>query len=210
MNHQKLLYINNLLQNLRNLNPNHDEEHTDYIASLCENCTNPDHKYIAEILLISGLLLTDLSSDSVPFKLHPSGHPINPELFHVLEKTKTCLKPNKEKIHRRLVFDNVNEILLEKLGFAGSIVETRVRYKRVSWNARKLLKELCFEIDQLEATQRPNAIVSERWDDCYGEIYGMVLGIERLIFKEIVSEMCIGASGGTKVRPNRRRRLFSE
>ncbi|KAF3524641.1 hypothetical protein F2Q69_00050389 [Brassica cretica] len=55
-----------------------------------------------------------------------SCHPINPELFFVLEKTKgsstthMLLKEeskvlNKEKLYRTLVFDTVNNILVEKL-----------------------------------------------------------------------------------------------
>ncbi|KAE8668013.1 hypothetical protein F3Y22_tig00112349pilonHSYRG00018 [Hibiscus syriacus] len=68
-----LLKTEHLVQKLGRLNSTHDEVSTDYIASLCEN-TNPDHIYISEILLASGLLLRDLGSDSTTFHLHPSGH----------------------------------------------------------------------------------------------------------------------------------------
>jgi hypothetical protein len=61
MNRKKLQYIEHLVQKLRQLNSNHDEARTDYIALLCEN-TNPDHRYISEILLASGLLLKDFVS----------------------------------------------------------------------------------------------------------------------------------------------------
>ncbi|KAJ6887530.1 hypothetical protein NC652_028709 [Populus alba x Populus x berolinensis] len=83
INRRKLQNIENLVQKLRRLNSTHNEASTDYIASLCEN-PNPDHRYISEILLASGLLLRDLGSGLTTFQLHPSGYPINPELFMVL------------------------------------------------------------------------------------------------------------------------------
>ncbi|KAG4940735.1 hypothetical protein JHK87_044606 [Glycine soja] len=110
---------------LRQLNSSHDETRNDYIASLCEN-TNPDHRYIAEILLTLGLLLRALSSELLTFQHHSSGHPINPELFLLLEQTKlgslllkdksrfgkaAYMKLNTEKWQRKLIFDVVNEIL---------------------------------------------------------------------------------------------------
>ncbi|XP_050151610.1 uncharacterized protein LOC126626347 [Malus sylvestris] len=133
INRMKLKNIENLVLKLRRLNYNHDEARTYYIASLCEN-TNPDHRYISEILLASGLLLRDLGSSLTTFQLHPSGHPINPELFYVLEQTKassllakeecipdkvTLAKQEKEKSHRKLIFDAVNEIVVHKLDSAG-------------------------------------------------------------------------------------------
>ncbi|CAN8234877.1 unnamed protein product [Cochlearia groenlandica] len=127
INRKKLQNVEHLVQKLKRLNSNHDEASQDYIGSLCENADpNTDHRYISEILLASGLLLRDLASGLTTFQLHPSGHPINPELFFVLEQTKgnsathllhreesTAL--NKEKLNRKLVFDTVNEILVEKL-----------------------------------------------------------------------------------------------
>ena len=95
MNRKKLQNIEHLVQKLRQVNSNHDEARTDYIALLCEN-TNPDHRYISEILLASGLLLRDLGSDLTTFQLHPSGYPINPELFFVLEQTKASSLPSQE------------------------------------------------------------------------------------------------------------------
>lgn len=46
---KKLQNVESLVKKLRRLNSTHDEASTDYIASLCEN-TNPDHRYISEIL----------------------------------------------------------------------------------------------------------------------------------------------------------------
>ncbi|KAL0335532.1 UNVERIFIED_CONTAM: protein LONGIFOLIA 1 [Sesamum radiatum] len=166
INRKKLQNIENLVQKLRRLNSNHDEARTDYIASLCEN-TDPDHRYVSEILLASGLLLRDLSSSLSDFQFHPSGHPINPELFLVLEQTKgsTLLKEEcdlkktaqlttSEKFHRKLIFDSVNEILARKLVEGGPHSEAWLRPRklaRTALNAQKLLKELCSEIEELRA-----------------------------------------------------------
>ncbi|XP_056685349.1 protein LONGIFOLIA 1 isoform X2 [Spinacia oleracea] len=163
---KKLQSIDNLVQKLRRLNSTHDEAQTDYIASLCEN-TNPDHRYISEILLASGLLLRELSSGFTAFQLHPSGHPINPELFYVLEQTKassllakgenvdevSLSKSKPEKFHRKLIFDAVNEILTEKLAIEGPPTEPWLKPTKLAkktLNAQKLLRELCSEIELLQ------------------------------------------------------------
>ncbi|KAH6820665.1 hypothetical protein C2S53_003360 [Perilla frutescens var. hirtella] len=166
INQNKFQNIENLVQKLRRLNSSHDEARTDYIASLCEN-TDPDHRYISEILLASGLLLRDLGSSLMDFQFHASGHPINPELFLVLEQTKasTVLEqecsPEKKtetmmkgKLRRRPIFDTVNEILARKLvSAAGPSTEPWLRplkLTRKSLNAQKLLRELCSEIEVLQ------------------------------------------------------------
>ena len=170
--------IDNLVQKLRRLNSTHDEAQTDYIASLCEN-TNPDHRYISEILLASGLLLRELSTGLTAFQLHPSGHPINPELFFVLEQTKassllakgendeTSLSKSKpEKFHRKLIFDAVNEILAEKLALVGPPPEPwlkPVKLAKKTLNAQKLLRELCSEIELLQ--EKKHDLCSEEEDD---------------------------------------------
>ncbi|KAK4750458.1 hypothetical protein SAY87_003940 [Trapa incisa] len=234
INRKKLKNIDQLVQKLRRLNSTYDEERTDYIASLCDN-TNPDHRYISEILLASGLLLRDLSSNSAQLQLHPSGHPINPELFFVLEQTKAgeikapCPKPNKEKARRRLIFDFVNEILVKKLTVSGVICEPKAGSKslaRKTLTAHKLLKELCSEIEQLENKRPECPLLSEEdyplkgilwedvmegfqgWNDFHGETPGLVLDIERSIFKDLVSEVLIGESVGLRTRPGKHRRLF--
>ncbi|KAL9170410.1 hypothetical protein ABFS82_04G143700 [Erythranthe guttata] len=233
-NRKKLQNIENLVQKLTRLNSTHDEARTDYIASLCEN-TNPDHRYISEILLASGLLLRDLSD----FQFHQSGHPINPELFLVLEQTKgsTLSKEDRrtkkstqltlrEKFHRKLIFDAVNEILARKFASAaGPHSEPFFRPFKVvrkALNAQKLLRELCSEIEGLEAKKNPKcgssdeedggwkSILwtdvmnrSESWVDFDGEIAGPVLDIERLIFKDLVDEVVIGESAGLIIKPVR-------
>ncbi|KAK6276110.1 hypothetical protein POUND7_005819 [Theobroma cacao] len=241
---KKLQNIEHLVQKLRRLNSNHDEASTDYIASLCEN-TNPDHRYISEILLASGLLLRDLSSGLTTFQLHPSGHPINPELFFVLEQTKASSilskeesnsgkvphsKPDHEKFHRKLIFDSVNEILVGKLALVGASPEPWVKSGKLAkktLSAQKLLKELCLEIEQLQAKKSKcnleeeedglKSILwedvlcrSESWTDFHCEISGMVLDVERLVFKDLVDEIVIGERVGLRAKQSRRRQLFSK
>ncbi|KAK4382723.1 protein LONGIFOLIA 1 [Sesamum angolense] len=234
---KKLQNIENLVQKLKRLNSSHDEARTDYIASLCEN-TDPDHRYISEILLASGLLLRELGSSIENFQFHPSGHPINPELFLVLEQTKPSTSQEeqcstekasqsmiKEKLHRKLLFDGVNEILSRKLASAGPFSEPWLRPFKLAtqtFNAQKLLRELCCEIEELQAKNtecssdevddRLKSILckdvmhwSERWTGFDDEISGAVLDIERLIFKDLVNEIVIGESAGLKTRPGRRR-----
>ncbi|XAR63817.1 hypothetical protein NMG60_11023915 [Bertholletia excelsa] len=244
INRKKLENIEHLVQKLRRLNSTHDEAHTDYIASLCENA-NPDHRYISEILLASGLLLRDLNASLTAFQLHPSGHPINPELFLVLEQTKastlqkeesgagkvTHMKPNKEKFHRKLIFDAVNEIVGEKLTLVGKLPEPWLRpdkLARKSLNAQKLLRELCSEIEQLQANKSYSSLEDEggdslksmlwedvmqrsaSWTNFRGEISGMVLDVERLIFKDLVDEIVHGDSAGSRTKSSRRfRQLFA-
>ncbi|XP_059441169.1 protein LONGIFOLIA 1 [Corylus avellana] len=245
INRKKLQSIEHLVQKLRRLNSNHDEARTDYIASLCEN-SNPDHRYISEILLASGLLLRDLGSDLTAFQLHPSGHPINPELFFVLEQTKASSllskedrgpgkvansKLDREKFHRKLIFDAVNEILVAKLSLVGMCPEPwrkpdRLARKTVS--AQKLLKELCIEIEQFQAKKLVCSLEEEEedglksilwedvmhrsgsWTDCRSEISGMVLDVERLVFKDLVDEIVIGEAACSRTKPGRRRKLFTK
>lgn len=236
-NKKKLQNIDNLVQKLRRLNSSHDEVRTDYIASLCEN-TNPDHRYISEILLASGLLLRDLGSSLTDFQFHPSGHPINPELFLVLEQTKASSSSKdepttkirtqftrSEKLHRKLIFDSVNEILARKLAFTSSQPEPRrrpVKLAKKVLNAQNLLKELCSEIEELEAKDpkcsygeeddgwknifsQDALLQSENWMNFDADISGAVLDIERLIFKDLIDEIVRGESAGLKAKQGRRK-----
>ncbi|XP_052111657.1 protein LONGIFOLIA 2 [Arachis duranensis] len=240
MNRKKLQSIDHLVQKLRRLNSSHDEARIDYIASLCEN-TNPDHRYVSEILLASGLLLRDLSSELLTFQLHTSGHPINPELFLVLEQTKASSllakeestgkvaypKLNAEKFHRKLIFDAVNEILGVKLGSSTELwfQPSTVNLAKKTVGAQKLLKELCFEIEKMQAKNHDCSLEeedslksmlmedvmhgSESWTEFNRDLPGVVLDVERLIFKDLVDEVVIGESVGLRVKSSvRRRRQF--
>lgn len=239
INRKKLQNIEHLVQKLRRLNSSHDEARTDYIASLCEN-TSPDHRYISEILLASGLLLRDLGSGLTTFQLHPSGHPINPELFFVLEQTKASSLPKEEcspgkveeKFHRKLIFDAVNEILVEKLALVGVSSEPWLKPEKPTkktLNAQKLLKELCLEIEQFQAKNLGSSLDADAeedglksvlseyvmyhsgsWTDFHSEISGVVLDIERLIFKDLVGEIVTGEAANLRAKPGRRRQLFAK
>ncbi|XP_071721966.1 LOW QUALITY PROTEIN: protein LONGIFOLIA 1-like [Rutidosis leptorrhynchoides] len=230
MNRKKLENIEHLVEKLRRVNSGHDEAKTDYIASLSEN-TNPDDRYISEILLASGLLLRDVGS----FQLHASGHPINPELFLVLEQTKASKeffnkkgaysKPDPEKSHRKLIFDAVNEILVGKLDFSQQPWLNSAIKKRL--NSQKLLKELCSEIQLLQAVKPQFCLEEEEedslkhilfedvnrrtgsWKDFQGELPSIVLDVERLLFKDLVDEIVHAEAATLRNKPTRRRQLFT-
>eukprot|EP00268_Persea_americana_P022954 TRINITY_DN22703_c0_g1_i3.p1 TRINITY_DN22703_c0_g1~~TRINITY_DN22703_c0_g1_i3.p1 ORF type:complete len:1134 (-),score=284.86 TRINITY_DN22703_c0_g1_i3:180-3581(-) len=241
INHKKLENIERLVQKLRRLNSAHDEVAKDHIASLCENA-NPDHRYVSEILLASGLLLKDLSSGPTQIQLHPSGQPINPDLFLVLEQTKiSCFsktesacenllrsKSDKEKLHRKLLFDTVNEILIHKLSLAGPQPEPWLQPTKLAGmipSGQRLLKELCLEIDRLQSVSLDDSddglksILREdvmhqvdSWKDFRREVSSVVLDIERSVFKDLVDEIVTGESSASlqAKRSRRRRQLFSK
>ncbi|KAG8652353.1 protein LONGIFOLIA 2 isoform X2 [Manihot esculenta] len=241
---KKLQNVENLVQKLKQLNSTHDEASTDYIASLCEN-TNPDHRYISEILLASGLLLRDLGSEMTTFQLHSSGHPINPELFFVLEQTKASTlpsqeecrprkssrsMPNPERCHRKLIFDAVNEMIVKKLALAVPSPEPRLKSDKLAKKplcAQKLLKELCSEIEQLQAKKSECCLEEDEddlkgilwydgihwsgsWTNFHSEVSGLVLDVERLIFKDLVDEIVIREAAGSQSKLGRRRKLFAK
>lgn len=223
------------------MNSSHDEVHTDYIASICES-TNPDHRYVAEILLASGLLLGDLGSSTTAYQFHSSGYPINPELFFVLEQTKEstlvkeeCANENsnqmkpKEKIHRKLIFNFVNELLAAKLALVGPFSEPWLRPRMVTMkapNSQKLLRELCAEIEQLKPSRcsldqdeddEPRNIswedmllLPESWSDFTAETSNIVLALERLVFKDLVDEIVRGDGNSLRTKPTRQKQLFKK
>ncbi|KAG2313278.1 hypothetical protein Bca4012_027853 [Brassica carinata] len=245
INRKKLQNVEHLVQKLRRLNSTHDEANQDYIASLCETPDpNTDHRYISEILLASGLLLRDLGSGLTTFQLHPSGHPINPELFFVLEQTKGSSNThlllhkeeskvmNKEKLNRKLVFDTVNELLVEKLASVEATTNPLMKSSaKKAMSAQQLLKELCSEIESLQrqATKRSENFLLEEeddflksilaedvmirsgnWVDFSGEISGLVLDVERLVFKDLVNEIVHAETSRLQAKSGRRRTLFAE
>lgn len=195
-----------------------------------EAANSKDNQYIYEILLASGLLHKELSFAAMPGQLCPSSCPINPELFLILEQTKPRFisasravtgakkssEPNMEKLHRRIVFDLVNEIIAQKMNIYSSangmakLLQTR---KLSGW---RLFKELCTEIDRLlsessaakcsEEDEDENMQLAEDalyemqdWGSPGSELQGMILDIERSIFRDLIDEV-IGGEATEKMQ----------
>ncbi|GKB78315.1 longifolia 1-like protein [Tanacetum coccineum] len=182
INHKKLQTIEHLVQKLTRLNSTHDEAHTDYIASLSEN-TKPDDRYISEILLASGLLLTDLGSSLATFQFHSSGHPINPELFLVLEQIKF--------------------ILAKKIAISVPSLESfsskSFKLANKTLNGQKLLRDLCMEIEELLQVKKKKEVVSlDEEDDglktiLWEEVLKYAESLDRIIDGETNFLNCIGS-----------------
>ncbi|GKD46968.1 protein longifolia 1 [Tanacetum coccineum] len=197
----------------------------------------PDDRYIFEILLASGLLLRVLGSSLTTFEFHSSGHPINPELFLVLEQTKFSNLPkqeplnkkllNKEKFHRKLIFDIVNEVLAKKLALVVPSLKTfsskPFKLANKTLNGQKLLRDLCMEIEELLQVKKKKDVSlheeddglktilweeelnrAESWTDYDGELPVIALELERLIFEDLVNEIVlVEASHGKRIQPER-------
>ncbi|TKY50175.1 LONGIFOLIA 1 protein [Spatholobus suberectus] len=205
------LKTQNLVQILQQIDCN-DERFTNFRED-----KDPDHIYVSEILIASGLL----SSQSSSQVFHSSSYPINPKLFLALEQIKTnkmCfnIEHNAKKIaglnspeqmQRRLIFDVVNDILAQKL-----ILESSTIWCQPNQPAGRkprghlLLDELCTEIDKLQHRNRnvnldneDENLTSPLWEEfmhCpavytngYSAIPNVVLDIERLIFKDLITEV---------------------
>ncbi|CAH1420948.1 unnamed protein product [Lactuca virosa] len=204
---------------------NQVEDYSDFKLNFF-NSTNEEHEYISEILLTSGFL-KDIESAIRIVQIHPMGSLIKPDLFHFLEKKERyteltddeCHKKN-EKLKRKLIFDSVNDILLKKLVILGSFdMWSGKKRGGLFLNGEMLLKELCSEIDNLQTT--PERCVydeddevknlvsvdvnkSADWGKCCYEVPGVVLDIERLIFKDLIDEVV-----NADMAPHRQcRRLF--
>ncbi|KAI3777012.1 hypothetical protein L1987_46805 [Smallanthus sonchifolius] len=189
--------------------------------------TNGDHKYIREILSASGFLKDPDSAIRIA-QLHSSGSLIKPELFHILEKTNyECHKKypsskSNERVRRKLIFDSVNDILFRKLAMSGFSGKGCGRFV----DGEKLLRELWLEIDNLQSSSERciydeddevkilvSADVnknSQDWNTYCHEVPGLVLDIERLIFKDLIDEIVNADARGVQDRLGRHcRRLFS-
>lgn len=217
-NQKKLENIEALVQKLSQLSSRKGEAPTtDPIAFLCKEEQSADHRYVSEILLASGLLMLDLKPRpmNTTNQLHPSGYPINPDLFLVLEKTNSArltkpettedtsqLKSNQKKLHRKLVFDVVNELLVQKLKLSSPGILLHVR-KAWFQSGQLLLKELCSDIDNLKSESFSAAEVddrlmsreyhmmwqSENWFESGTELQMIVLEMEKSIFRDLVDEV---------------------
>ncbi|NP_001289911.1 protein LONGIFOLIA 1-like [Camelina sativa] len=114
-----------------------------------------------------------------------------------------------ERSKRKLVFDTINEILARRFAADGctkqpSIISSISPLRITEKNSRgkELLQTLCSEIDRLQ--QNSKCILDEddedliwedlqshgmNWKEIEGETPGLVLDIERLIFKDLISEV---------------------
>lgn len=189
----KLENVKNLVHQIELLDSTSDG------ATVDQQGISGDHIYIKEILLASGLLKLDGTSTVVHF--HPTGSLINPELFNVLEETKECTSKS-EKIKRKLIFDIVYNILVQKLDRSASSELWTSNKKGRILNGEKLLEELCLEINNLQTTNTANEYdeimniitedvnkKSDDWGNNSNEVPALVLHIERLIFKDLISEI---------------------
>jgi hypothetical protein len=205
-----------LIQKLEQLQSMNEEDAS--IKEVMASVTaNKDHQYIYEILLASGLLHKEHSITALPAQLQPSNYPINPELFLILEQTKPDLvfafqtvsgtkkscKPYTGKLHRRLVFDLVNETIAQKMIIcrSGSQPVKFLQSRKLSgW---QLFKDLCTEVDrQIKCTgeeENGNMILDEDtvngtkdWMSFDTMLHGMVWEIERSIFKGLIDEVIGG------------------
>ncbi|KAG6533147.1 hypothetical protein ZIOFF_007013 [Zingiber officinale] len=207
-NQKRLSKVEDLVQKPKQQSPDPAESPAiDHVALLCESL-NTDHRYVSEILLTSGLLMLDQTTKpmSMPIQLHP-------DLFHVLEQTKAAEEnTNPEKIHRKLVFDLVNELLIQKLKIASSSSLpnklVQARHGRLA-NGQRLLKELCSEIEHLKSESfntdnhdKGDAMISwekllwqsEDWLYSSAELQTVVLEVERCIFRDLIDEV-LGEEG---------------
>lgn len=187
-----------------------------------ESLVNPDHKYIAEILLSTGLL-RDLGSSMTTIQINPAGLSVNPELYHVLEQDtefaleslneKSVKSKTREKVQRKLVFDAVSEILLQGSGDFKSI---RNKLGERTMTGEKLLEELCKKLDQQQATPNNSLydiddewtsilrfdIMNQRgWKNYSSQLPGLVLDLERMIFKDLIGEIVSGVAFPQQVHP---------
>ncbi|KAK5835169.1 protein LONGIFOLIA 1-like [Gossypium arboreum] len=205
--------IQRLVQKFMNL------DSIDEWAITNEILPNPDHEYIAEVMLASGLL-SDLDSSFMACQLHPSGHLINPNLFPALEQIRASIwllnrKHNGRKVsqldpieknHRLLIFDAINEILIIKSVKKGSykhwILPSTVEDTRQK--RHQVVRDLCSDIDKMQTTsniedKNLNSIVcgdlmlgSMDWTEFKSEIPWIALDVERLIFKDLICEVISG------------------
>jgi hypothetical protein len=194
-----------------------NEEDTSIKEVMASVTANKDHQYIYEILLASGLLHKEHSITALPAQLQTSNYPINPELFLILEQTKpdlvfafqavsgtkkTC-KPYTGKLHRRLVFDLVNETIAQKMIICRSGSQPAKFLQSRKLSGWQLFKDLCTEVDrQIKCTgeeENGNMILDEDtvngtkdWMSFDTMLHGIVWEIERSIFKGLIDEVIGG------------------
>lgn len=134
--------------------------------------------------------------------------------------------PNMEKLNRRIIFDLVNEIIAQKMNIYSSASGMAKLLRSRKLSGCRLFKELCTEVDRLLSESSPakcseedeaeNMLLAEdalydmkEWGSSDGEIQGMILDIERSIFRDLIDEV-IGGEATEKMQagqPKLRRQL---
>ncbi|XP_009134650.1 protein LONGIFOLIA 2 [Brassica rapa] len=191
---------------------NPTQQDSDLLKCFSEENASGDHKYISEILLASGLL-RDLEYSMISIQLNKARLPINPGLFFILEQNKGMgLRQHQtdptEIIRRKLIFDTVNEILAQRFTAEGctkpQLTANPISTMENISKGEQLLKTLCLEIDRLQENNSQCILEDDKedliWNDlqCHGmnlkafegETPGIVLDIERMIFRDLVNEVC--------------------
>lgn len=142
----------------------------------------------------------------------------------------TRAESTSEKAKRKLVFDAVNEILVHKLVLQESSKKwlSPNKLARGRSSGEQLLRDLCSEVDCLQANysncnldgddDSMTSIIwedlkhgSRDWTDYQSEISWLVLDVERLIFKDLVSEIVRDVTASLRNYYGRHcRQLFSK
>ncbi|KAJ7974298.1 Protein LONGIFOLIA [Quillaja saponaria] len=217
-NDDRLNNTRHLVKTLQQINWTYEEPNTTLAPAFDRK--NPDHKYILELLSASGLLRDPDSGQTI----HSSIQPINPNLFVAVEQItgfkglsnngdsikKISEIATVEQMQRKLIFDVVNNILVQKLvseNLSRQWLSPNKLAGRIS-GGQHLLSELCSETDQLQC----NKIGSEddkddnlrsilfgdlfhhplHWTRYHSEIPEVALDVERLIFKDLITEIVCG------------------
>lgn len=172
-------------------------------GSTTDNYTDPDNKYVAEVLLSSSLLTKDSPLSSMLKQI---------KLVDPLEAVE---KNNTQVLHKQLVYDVVNEILARKLKAFNSGCQHDHLPKPNTLSLLLLFKELCLEVKHLQSSidrnfQEKDTVFtkdllrrSNAWDRFDSEVPSVVSEIESLIFIDLISEIIdssIGTVLGTKQR----------
>jgi len=232
-NHKKFETIEPPVHKLSLLNSTPHEDTVNQIEFFCQS-DNPDHQYVNKILLASGLL-RDVDRASIATCLHPTGHLLNPMLFDVLEQTEESTRLANEgstkeifqlkfdqRTHRKIVFDTVNEIIVHILSPEGLLMRGRR-----CLSGHQFLKEVHTEMKYLQP-KSDSSLDSEEdeldsilnvdmkheledWVESRCEIPALVLDIERLIFKDLITEVISDEAAGLQDRSRGHcRQLFAK
>lgn len=186
---------------------------------------SPEYSYVVDILLSSGLLAY---TETYSVVFHSSGFPIDPQLFFVLEQRHSNLasskpqdgqdsrkKRNIEKINRRLIFNTVNDILYKKFSpylHLQPWICSANKISRRRPTGQQLLQQVWGEIQCLPSIpsedicdtictilEKDLAETVNSWTDHKTELAGVVLDMERMIFKDLIDET-IGDMGALSYR----------